>query len=50
MNSAQSVLPRRNEECLSMDTKGGAAGPVQQPDCVGVESGGTGVGPVLPLR
>ena len=28
----------------------GAAGPVQQPDCVGVESRGRGAGPVLPWR
>ena len=46
-------LPCRNEECLSrprqeMDTKGGwsvgVAGPVQQPDCVGVKSRGRGLG------
>ena len=50
-------LLHRNEEFLSrreMDTKGGqsvgATGPVQQPDCVGVELRGRGAGPVLPWR
>ena len=44
-------LPRRNEECLSRQEMGGwsvgAAGPVQQPDCAGVESRGRGAGPIL---
>ena len=48
-------LARHNEECLSrrdMDTQRGwsvgAAGPAQQPDCVGVESRGMGAGPMVP--